>query len=231
MMFFKALLHLFPRSFRNEYGGEMLKDFAREWHDAHGLSRAGLVVTTMSDVAANAASVHFDILRQDVRYAARSLRRSPGFTTTAILVAALGIGATTATFTLADHVLIRALPFPEPDELVKVWEDHASRGYPRLEPSPPDFLDWKRQAQSFERLEAYTGAASTMTGHGDAARVTGAFVTPGAMMMLGRQAALGRILTDADATAPESLVISDGLWRSTFAANPECSDKRSRSTI
>ena len=219
MRFFKALLHLFPRSFRAEYGGEMIKDFAREWHDARGIAKVALIMSATVDVAANAIGVHLDILRQDVRYAVRSLRRTPGFTITAILVAALGIGATTATFSLADHVLIRALPFPEPDELVKVWEDHAARGYPRLEPSPPDFLDWKRLAQSFDRLEAFTGAASTMTGHGDATRVSGALLTPGTMMMLGREAALGRIITDADATSPESLVISDSFWRSTLGAD------------
>src|SRR6185436_8266995 len=125
-----ALLHLFPKSFRAEYGSEMRKDFAREWHDASGWAAIVLIVTTAFDVAANAIGVHLDILRQDLRYAARSLRRTPGFTITAILVAAIGIGATTATFSLADHVLVRALPFPEPDELIKVWEDQYAKGYP-----------------------------------------------------------------------------------------------------
>jgi len=222
MRFYRALLHLFPRSFRAEYSGEMIKDFAREWNDARGISVIGLLVTTIVDVFANATQVHFDILRQDLKYAIRSLRRTPGFTITAILVAAIGIGATTATFTLADHVLIRALPFPEPDELVKVWEDHSARGYPHLEPSPPNFLDWQRQATSFERLEAYSGFVSTMTGRGDASRVSGAIVTPGTMQMLGRQAAMGRILTEADAKATDQpLVISDAFWRSTMGASPD----------
>jgi predicted permease len=222
MRFYQALLHLFPRSFRAEYGSDMQKDFAREWNNASGVSAIALMLSTTVDVAVNAIGVHLDILQQDLRYAARSLRRTPGFTITAILVAAIGIGATTATFTLADHVLIRALPFPEPDELVKVWEDHSSRGYPRLEPSPPDFLDWQRQNHSFERLEAYTTFGSTMTGRGEAARVTGAIVTPGTMQMLGRQAALGRILTESDAKATDQpLVISDGFWRSTMGASPD----------
>jgi predicted permease len=222
MRLFRALLHLFPRSFRAEYGAEMLKDFSREWSGAHGVGAIALIITRIVDVFGNAVRVHFDILRQDLKYALRSLRRTPGFTITAILVAALGIGATTATFTLADHVLIRALPFPEPHELVRVWEDHSARGYPRLEPSPPDFLDWQRQATSFERLEAYTGFGSTMTGRGDATRINGAFVTPGTMHMLGRQAALGRILTDTDAKATDQpVVISDAFWRSTFGASAD----------
>lgn len=222
MRFYRLLLRLFPRSFRAEYGGEMIKDFSRQWNNAHGAGSIALLITTLVDVCANAMRVHVDILKQDLKYALRSLRRTPGFTITAILVAALGIGATTATFTLADHVLIRALPFPEPDELVKVWEDHASRGYPRLEPSPPDFLDWRQRSTSFERLEAYTGFGSTMTGRGDATRINGAFVTAGTMQMLGRQAALGRILTESDATATDQpVVISDALWRSTFGASED----------
>src|SRR6185503_3597127 len=127
MSFYRALLHLFPRSFRAEYGGEMEKDFAREWHGAGGLAAIGLIFSTIADVSANALRVHVDILRQDLNYASRSLRRTPGFTITAIIVAALGIGATTATFTLADHVLVRGLPFPEPDELIKVWEDQYAK--------------------------------------------------------------------------------------------------------
>ena len=110
-MFYRALLHFFPRSFRAEYGGEMIKDFAREWEAASGPSRLVLLIATVGDVIANAFAVHLDILRQDLKYALRSLRRTPGFTITAILVAGLGIGATTAAFSIADHVLVRPLPF------------------------------------------------------------------------------------------------------------------------
>jgi putative ABC transport system permease protein len=226
MRLYKALLHLFPRSFRAEYGGEMMKDFSHQWTAASGGARILLIVTTVVDVAANAARVHADMLVQDLKYAARSLRRTPGFTLTAILVSAIGIGATTAAFTLADHVLIRALPFHEPDRLVKLWEDHTSRGYPRMEPSPPDFRDWQRQATSFERLEAYTllVGGGSLTGHGDAIRLTGSYVTPGTMQMLGRQAEIGRIITDSDGAATQGdspIVISDRLWRASFGATPD----------
>jgi predicted permease len=224
MSIYRLLLRLYPKSFRAEYGAEMEKDFARDWHGAAAPARLALLVRAATDSILNAARVHGDITRRDVGYAIRSLRRTPGFSLTVIAVAAIGIGATTAAFSLADHVLVRALPFPESDRLVKVWEDQTRRGYPRVEPSPPNFQDWQRLNTVFERLEAYTGFGGAMTGRGEATRVAGATVTPGTMPMLGRQAARGRILSDADAQRAEAerpVVISDRLWRTAYASAPD----------
>jgi predicted permease len=219
MRFYRALLHLLPRSFRAEYGGEMTKDFAREWREAKGVSLLILILTTIIDVSANAARVHFDILAQDVRYAVRSLRRTPGFTITAIVVAGLGIGATTAAFSIADHVLVRPLPFKDADRLVKLSENHPE--YPVMEPSPPNYKDWRRMATSFESIEGYGGASSTLVGNGEPERISGAIMAPGAFPLLGRQAALGRTLIESDATSTQNpIVISDRLWRTKFAADP-----------
>src|SRR5256885_3195808 len=80
-------------------------------------------------------------VREDLRYAARTLRRSPGFAVTAIGIIALGIAATAAAFTVLDHVLLRPLPFPEPDRLVRIYQSDIVRNVPRLEPSPPNFDD------------------------------------------------------------------------------------------
>ncbi|HJU42838.1 MAG TPA: ABC transporter permease [Vicinamibacterales bacterium] len=224
MQIYRALLRLYPKSFRAEYGAEMEKDFARQWRDASPAAKMWLVLGAALDTAWNAARVHGDITKQDVRYSLRSLGRTPGFAITVIVVAALGIGATTAAFSLADHVLIRALPFPESDRIVKLWQDFSKRGYPRVEPSPPNFLDWQRQATVFERLEAYTGFGGAMTGRGEAVRLVGATLTPGMLQLLGRPAAVGRIFTDADtasADAERPMVISDRLWRTAFASNPD----------
>ena len=224
MLFYRALLHLYPKSFRAEYGAEMIKDFNRDWREAGAGARPGIVATAALDTIWNASRTHTDITTQDLRYAIRSLRRTPGFTITAILVAALGIGATTATFTVADHVLLRPLPFPEPERLVKLWEDHTSRGYPRMEPAPPTFLDWQRMATVFERLEPYTGGSASLVGHGEPEQVSGAAVGGGVFQMLGRPAQLGRVLTESDVDAAEGerpIVISDRLWRTRFGASPE----------
>ncbi|HUQ86948.1 MAG TPA: ABC transporter permease, partial [Vicinamibacterales bacterium] len=223
MRFYRALLHLFPRSFRAEYGAEMTKDFAREWAAADGIATLPVIAMAIADVTANAIRVHLDILRQDVRYSLRSLRRSPGFTTTAVLVAAIGIGATTAAFSIADHVLIRPLPFPQSHELMRVWEDHTARGYPKLEPSPLNVLDWQRAATVFEQLEAYAPAGGALTGRGEAQRISGASVGPRVFQMLGRQAALGRVLTSVDVDAVDEMpvVISDRFWRTSFGGSAD----------
>jgi len=223
MGFYRALLHLFPRSFRAEYGAEMTKDFAREWAAASGPGCVAVLAYAIADVMANAVRVHLDILRQDLSYSIRSLRRTPGFTFTAILVAALGIGATTATFSMADHVLLRPLPFSDPDRLVKLWETRLSRDNARSEPSPPNYLDWKRLSTSFEGIEAYVTGSANLIGAGDPGVVQGARVTSGMLRLLGRPAAIGRVLTESDAGTEtlDAMVISDALWRLRFGADPD----------
>lgn len=223
MLIYRALLRLFPKSFRAEYGAEMTKDFAREWRDAPAGGRAWLLARAAIDAAWTAGRVHADVTAQDLRYAARSLRRSPGFTITAIVVAALGIGATTATFSIADHVLLRPLPFADPEGLVRLTEDHSARGYARMEPSPPAYHDWKRMATSFESVEAYTGDSASLVGSGEPERLTGARVTGGVFRLLGRQAVVGRTLTEHDVveSTENPVVISHRLWRSRFAADPD----------
>lgn len=221
MRFYRALLRLYPRSFRAEYGGEMTAVFARELQATRGLGRLVFLLGALGDTLVNAARVHGDITRQDLQYAVRSLRRTPGFTLTAIVVAALGIGATAATFSVADHVLLRPLPFPDSERLVKLWQTQLLRGNSRLEPSPPNFLDWQRLATSFEGVEAYTGTAATLLGGSEPERVAGQRVTGGAFALLGRTASLGRTLLESDITSDQNpIVISDRLWRSRFGADP-----------
>jgi len=141
-MLLRLLLLLYPASFRAEYGAEIARVFAaRRREISNPFAILALWLETIADTVTTAIPAHWDILRQDVAYTIRCLRRAPGFTITALLVAALGIGATTAAFTLTDHVLLRPLPFPEADRLVKIWDDHARKGYPRLEPSPANYRD------------------------------------------------------------------------------------------
>ncbi|MCU1257709.1 MAG: hypothetical protein JWO80_594, partial [Bryobacterales bacterium] len=129
MRFYRALLHLYPASWRAEYGDEMSAVFSiRRRAGSNALAVFALWLETLADVLTGAVAVQFDLLRQDLRYAARTFARSPGFVVTAIAIAAIGIGATTAAFTMVDHVLIRPLPFAHQDRLVKLYEDHPAQG-------------------------------------------------------------------------------------------------------
>jgi|SRR5436190_1291720 len=153
---YRWLLRLYPASFRNEYGREMAAVFARERRDTRtALGMAALWLRVIADTCVNAAGIHWDILRQDLRYTLRTLRRTPAFALTAVTVVALGIGATTAGFSLADFVLIRPLPFPEADRLVRFSEERP--GFPRMELAPANYRDLKQMATSFEALGAYRG--------------------------------------------------------------------------
>ena len=168
MRLYRALLHLYPASFRAEYCEDLCALFARSRAQAgNPVAVLALWLEAVADTVTSAIAVHCDVLRADLVWAFRSLRRAPAFTATAILVAALGIGATTAAFSLTDYVLFRPLPFPDPGRLVKIWEDQAPRGYSRMEPSPANYRDWKRTATSFAGMAAYTSVALNLAGTGE----------------------------------------------------------------
>lgn len=104
-----------------------------------------------------------ETLFQDLRYGVRMLLKSPGFTAVAVLTIALGIGATTAIFSVVNAILLRPLPYKEPDRLVKLWEVHKSNGS-RITVSIPNFLDWKNENQSFVEMAAFGWKELTLTG-------------------------------------------------------------------
>ena len=140
MNFYRMLLHLYPSSFRAEYGDEMSAIFALELDRCSGMAgRCRLWLSAVVEIVFNAAMVHWEIARRDLYHSTRSLLGSPGFTLTAILMVTIGIGANVAVFTLANFVLVRPLPFPEPERLMKVWEKHP--GYSRMELSPANYRD------------------------------------------------------------------------------------------
>ncbi len=223
MRAYRALLHLFPASFRNEYGGEMCAIFSRRRRETRGAAATLLLwAETLADVLGNAVRVHFDILRQDLRFAARTLRRSPGFALTAILVTALGIGATTATFSLTDHVLVRPLPFPEADRLVRLWQTQLARGYGQVELSPANYRDWKRMSTSFEGMGTLRNLSVNLVGEGDPERLEGAAVTADLIPLLGTRPLRGRVFTPEDdrGGAAGTVLLGYGLWQARFGGDP-----------
>jgi len=119
-------------------------------------------------------------LWQDVKYAFRTFRNSPGFTALAVTALALGMGANTALFSMVYAVLLRPLPYPEAGRLVAVWEDHQKRGGPEREwTNPATFYDWSDRSHEIEAMFALDGWGPTLTGEGEPDPLTGARVTQG----------------------------------------------------
>jgi predicted permease len=220
MRLYRALLHLYPSSFRAAYGEEMIAIFAERRRAAKGVAAIiRLWLGAVFEILGNAAVAHWEILKQDLPYAMRALRRTPGFALAAVLVVALGVGANTAVFSLADFVLLRPLPYSHPDRLVKIWE--RVPGYNRLELSPADYRDWKRMSKSFEAMGASRGLSANMIAGHDPLRVEGAYLTAELWPMLGVQPVMGRFFTAEEDRygAPATVLLSYGLWQSQFGGD------------
>ena len=221
MRIYRLLLYLYPASFRSDYGEEMAAIFEIQLRAARGLARLALWFTVFHEVIMNAPAIHWDILKQDLRYTARTLNRARGFALTAILVTALGVGANTAAFSVADFVLLRPLPFAHPDALVRACEGpRTGGGWGCMnELSPANYRDFKAMSSSFEAMGAFTGGAVNLVGIGEPRRLAIAPVTPDVLPLLGVTPALGRVF-DAREDDRRAAVLSYGLWRSQFGADP-----------
>jgi predicted permease len=218
--FYRALLHLYPSSFRAEYGDELSAAFAAHHRGANPIAAS---FAAIADVAPNAIAAHWDILRADLRHAARTLRRSPSFATTAILVVALGVGANTAAFSVADFVLIRPLPFPEPQQLLSLRE--TTPGY-SMELSPGNYKDWKDDARSFSAMSAYFQIAANLTGSGEPRRIPMTQASWDLFNTLRVKPLLGRTFVLGDTVSAQALVISYDLWQTQFGSDASILGKR-----
>ena len=165
-------------------------------------------------------------LLPDLRYGVRVLLKSRGFALVAVVTLALGIGASTAAFSVVHAVLLRPLPFPEQERLVVAWKQDATTGNPFVELSVADFRDWQAQSRSFEGLAVMPttvyGYGYVLTGRGEPLQLESAKVTGRFFDLLGARAALGRVFDESDdrVGGPAVVVISDRLWRERFNADP-----------
>ena len=167
-----------------------------------------------------------DKLAQDLRFAIRSLLRQPDFSLTAILTLALGIGATTAIFTVVNGVILRPLPFDEPHRIVAVQNYWVNDGTPQQNVSAPDFHDWKAQSTSFEAMAYYTGGEWSATVNGTAQYVMVFGIAPGFFEALHAQAAVGRLFSEQELRQGAlSVVLTDAYWRRQFNADPSAIGK------
>ncbi|MFL6276628.1 MAG: ABC transporter permease [Blastocatellia bacterium] len=150
------------------------------------------------------------------------LVKHPGFTMVAVIALALGIGANTAIFSVINTVLLRPLPFNEPERLVSVWESRPDRGIKQMPASYPNFADWRDQADVFEYVAAYDSDSVTLTGDDNPARLVGAVISADLFPLLGAQATVGRTFSRDDDKngAPLTVILSHNLWKHRFNADP-----------
>ena len=164
-------------------------------------------------------------LWQDLRYGARMLIKRPGFTLVAVITLALGIGANTAIFSVVNAVLLRPLPYREPDRLVALWSARPERASTSRPVSTPDFEDWRAQNSVFEAMAAFPAVDTTgvtLTGHGEAEQLSTGYVTEDFFNLIGVQATLGRALAtdEHEAGSNQVVVVSHGLWQRRFGGDP-----------
>jgi len=222
---YRVLLRCYPASFRQDFGDEMAAVFADELRHATGpLHRLGLLLAAVADIVPNAVAAHWEILRQDLRYTARTLTHAKGFALAAILITAIGVGANTAAFSVADFVLLRPLPYPDPDALVRLCEGpREGGGWGCMnELSPANYRDVRDANAVFEALGAFTGAGMVLLGAGEPLRVSGTAVTAEVLPLLGVSPLLGRVFdsTGAGDRDAGTVVMGHGLWQARFGGDP-----------
>src|SRR5262245_42553353 len=165
-------------------------------------------------------------LASDVRYAFRGLLRAPAFAIAAVSVLGMGIGANTATFSIVNTVLLRPLPFEEPDRLVRLFHvppQNAFPGIPRFPLSAANFYDWQHDARAFEAMAMYRFRQFTLTGSGNPESVLAGALGAGFFDVVRSRPALGRVfLPEEDAPGSGHVaILSDRFWQSRFAGAPE----------
>jgi putative ABC transport system permease protein len=162
-----------------------------------------------------------DTLLQDLRYGVRALRRNPMFTAAAVLTLGLGIGANTAVFSVVNAVLLRALPYPDPDQLVVIWGARGSERRTLI--ATPDIVDFRTRTHTMDVLSMVRSQSVNLTGVDAPDRLIGSFVSADALTVLGARAQLGRLFTPeetADGSGQAVAVLSHGAWEGRFGGDP-----------
>src|SRR6266850_557197 len=176
----------------------------------------------MNFAAAPASKCRMDTFLQDLRYAARTLVKDPGFAALTIACLALGIGVNSTIFSVVDTIAIRPLPFREPDTLVSLHTTHQANGIDRGSASFLDVRDWKARAHAFADIATVSGRSLTLSDKDEPERFAGATITWNMFPLIGVQPILGRqIRPEEDAPGgPRVLLLSHGVWQRRYAADP-----------
>jgi len=223
---------------------DIRRDWLREWraelaYTAARSARAGRRMPVASIDRAMGAFMHaawlrwdrwrIEMITQDLKHAIRSLRRKPSFTAVVVLTLAIGIGGTAAIFGAVNAVLLRPLPYPDADHIVRVFKTSLKRpdGVGGTA-SPPDFTDWRRDNAVFTEMAGILEGSYALTGEGVAEQIPGASVTGGFFTVMGTRPLHGRALTTTDDAigGPDVVVLSRSLWQRRFGADPRVIGRR-----
>jgi putative ABC transport system permease protein len=213
---YRGFLLLYPADFREEYGHELCLVFRDRWRERVSLAARFLVwFNALFGVLSEAPKEHYHMLVQDLRYALRALVKDRGVTAAAIAILALGIGSTTVVFSLANGLLLRPLPYFQPERIVAVREYSPKDPREAGQINFPNYVDMRARTRLLEDIGVYGGGAATLRGNGTAERVRAAAVSDGIFRVLGVAPLLGRGFTSAEArcNGPQVVILSEELWQ------------------
>jgi putative ABC transport system permease protein len=214
---YRRLLRFYPRDFRDQFGGEMTQLYRDRGREEPWWS---LWCSLVLDLLRTAPSEHLAMLRQDLRDAWGGLRRTPIITAAAVLTLALGVGTSTAVFSVVQAILLRPLPYPESDRLVEIFEENLKAGT-LFRASALNYLSWSERSQRLDAIGAFQSVGVTLTDDGDPDLLRGSLVTASLFQVLGVKPIIGQTLQpeDEQPASPRVVVISESLWRSRFGGN------------
>lgn len=218
---FRKMLRVLPVDFRAQYGDEIEHVFREERAEAGDRAEvAGVWMRAVGDLFKTGMSEHWLQLKQDVRYTLRDMRKHPGFVIAAVLTLAVGIGVNAAMFSVLYAVMLRPLPYSEPDRLVAVW--NSWKGQADGEFSDPEYLDFSERSRTMQMAAMVQSAAGIAGDSGSAERVPTAYLTANAFSVLGVAPVLGRgFVQDEEVEGRDTVVLlSHSLWERRFSSSP-----------
>src|SRR5262245_14204996 len=217
---FRALLHLYPAPYRDEYGKEMTLVFTDRLRDETNIAgRLFAALGAFGSAVMDAAGQHAQLLAQDVRLAGRILIREKWFATVAIGTIAIGIGASSAVFSVGKSLLVDALPYRDGDRAAMVWVSNPRQGFDRDLTSYPRLIDWRSNSRLIEAFAAFTFRQPVMTGQGDPEQLRVVRATPEFFQVVRSEPVVGRLFAASEENGAVA-VLSHGLWQRRFGGQP-----------
>jgi len=220
---YQPFLWLYPAEFRDEYRRELCLAFVDRWREEHSIAGALFVwLHAIFGIFYQAPREHYHMIIHDLRYAFRILRKDFSVTAAAILILALGIGSTTLVFSLANGLLLRPLPYWQPERIIAVTESSPKDPNETTQISFPNYFDIRNRTRLLEDIGVYDNNQAAVRGEGSAERIPSAVASDGVFRVLGVEPLLGRAISPEDDTpgGPKVVLLSEELWQRRYGRDP-----------